>query len=150
MNLSDEVPICLLLIPVLLFCLVIPRIAEAIPTTTQDIHITNKVWELPQDKEKLMEHVGIPENERGHVDFIIFKESSWNYRAVNKSSNATGLGQSIPYWHEDTWPDDYRDNPVSQLEWADSYVKQRYGSWEEARHFWEVDSCYTKYGCNWY
>jgi len=34
------------------------------------------------------------------------------------------------------------ENPVVALNWMDSYVNQRYGSWESAYNFWNSNHWY--------
>lgn len=75
---------------------------------------------------------GIPESDWQYVDYIIQKESGWNPLAVNKSSQAAGLPQALPYSKTNcAWGD-----AVCQLRWADNYAKARYGSWAGAYQFW--------------
>lgn len=56
------------------------------------------------------------------------KESGWNYKAVNKSSGATGIPQSLPASKMATAGADYLTNPETQVRWGLDYIKQRYGS----------------------
>lgn len=79
---------------------------------------------------------GIPESEWNAVDYIVQKESSWNYRAVNRSSGATGLCQSLPASKMASAGGDYLTNPVTQLKWCHSYAHSRYGGWWAAHSFW--------------
>lgn len=86
-----------------------------------------------------MRAAGIADADFGYVDYIISHESGWNYRAVNRSSGAYGLPQSLPAGKLASAGADWRDNPVTQLRWAHNYAVGRYGSWEAAYHFWTVN-----------
>lgn len=86
-----------------------------------------------------MRAAGISDSDFGYVDYIISHESGWNYRAVNASSGAYGLPQSLPAGKLASAGADWRDNPVTQLRWANNYAVGRYGSWEAAYHFWTVN-----------
>ena len=86
-----------------------------------------------------MRAAGISDSDFGYVDYIISRESGWNYHAVNRSSGAYGLPQSLPAGKLASAGADWRDNPVTQLRWAHNYAVGRYGSWEAAYHFWTVN-----------
>lgn len=86
-----------------------------------------------------MRAAGISDADFGYVDYIISHESGWNYQAVNRSSGAYGLPQSLPAGKLASAGADWRDNPVTQLRWANNYAVGRYGSWEAAYHFWTVN-----------
>lgn len=86
-----------------------------------------------------MRAAGISDSDFGYVDYIISHESGWNYHAVNRSSGAYGLPQSLPAGKLASAGADWRDNPVTQLRWAHNYAVGRYGSWEVAYHFWTVN-----------
>lgn len=86
-----------------------------------------------------MRAAGISDSDFGYVDYIISHESGWDYRAVNRSSGAYGLPQSLPAGKLASAGADWRDNPVTQLRWANNYAVGRYGSWEAAYHFWTVN-----------
>lgn len=83
-----------------------------------------------------MRAAGISDTDFGYVDYIISHESGWNYHAVNRSSGAYGLPQSLPAGKLASVGADWRDNPVTQLRWANNYAVGRYGSWEVAYRFW--------------
>ncbi len=79
-----------------------------------------------------MAAAGIPEGDRGYVDYIVSKESGWNPNAVNTSSGASGLVQALPC---SKVPGNCFD-PVDNLRWANGYATGRYGSWAGAYDFW--------------
>lgn len=86
-----------------------------------------------------MRAAGISDSDFGYVDYIISHESGWNYHAVNRSSGAYGLPQSLPAGKLASAGADWRDNPVTQLRWANNYAVGRYGSWGGAYRFWTVN-----------
>jgi soluble lytic murein transglycosylase-like protein len=94
----------------------------------------------PAGKVELMALAGIPKEEQAAVDYIVHKESSWNHRAVNISSGATGLCQSLPANKMASAGDDYLTNPVTQLKWCHKYARSRYGGWWKAFAFWRINS----------
>ncbi len=56
------------------------------------------------------------------------RESGWNVHALNKSSGAYGIPQSLPGNKMASAGADWRDNPVTQIRWGLSYIRNRYGS----------------------
>lgn len=83
-----------------------------------------------------MRAAGISDSDFGYVDYIVSHESGWDYHAVNRSSGAYGLPQSLPAGKLASAGADWRDNPVTQLRWANNYAVGRYGSWGGAYRFW--------------
>ena len=86
-----------------------------------------------------MRAAGIGDADFGYVDYIISHESGWDYHAVNRSSGAYGLPQSLPAYKLASAGADWRDNPVTQLRWANNYAVGRYGSWEAAYRYWAAN-----------
>lgn len=75
-----------------------------------------------------MAAAGIAESDWSAAEILIQRESSWNPNAVNSSSGACGLVQSLPCSKLGAnWND-----PVVALKWGDQYVKSRYGGWQQA------------------
>ena len=70
----------------------------------------------------------IPQQDWGHADWLVAKESGWNPNAVNRSSGACGLAQALPC--SKVGSDPY--NPVVSLNWMNNYVNGRYGGWAGA------------------
>lgn len=85
------------------------------------------------DKQSLMAQAGIPQSDWNYVDYIVTRESSWNPNAVNPESGAFGLAQCL---NKPAGSLCYSKNPVDQLKWQYSYVKQRYGGYAGAYSFW--------------
>ena len=56
------------------------------------------------------------------------KESGWNPYAMNPSSGAYGIPQSLPGTKMASVGDDWRTNPATQITWGIEYMKDRYGS----------------------
>ncbi|MDN5275576.1 MAG: hypothetical protein JWN33_225 [Candidatus Saccharibacteria bacterium] len=73
----------------------------------------------------------IPAGSWGAADYIVSHESGWNPNAVNPSSGACGLAQALPCSKVPGNP----YNPIDSLNWMNSYVMGRYGSWENAVAF---------------
>lgn len=92
--------------------------------------------EVPKSKEALLAAAGIPQSDWAAVDYIVHKESTWRHDAVNASSGATGLCQSLPATKMASEGEDYMTNPVTQLRWCHKYAVQRYGGWWGAHAFW--------------
>lgn len=65
------------------------------------------------------------------IDEIISRESGWNPNAVNPSSGAYGIPQILPAAH----PDDLGLGPRQQISWLLDYIKNRYGTPEQAWAF---------------
>lgn len=122
-----------------------PPVQSTLPTETivASVSDDNAVGdvEVTGSKYDWLTAAGIPESDWWAVDFIVSKESSWNYRAINPSSGACGLAQSLPcskiadaglVWND----------PVDALKWQYSYVQSRYGSYAAAYEFWVIHSWY--------
>jgi soluble lytic murein transglycosylase-like protein len=89
-------------------------------------------------KYEWLAQAGVPETDWQYADYIVSKESSWNPNAVNRSSGACSLAQSLPC---SKIKGDWRD-PVNALKWQYNYVKSRYGSYYQAYQFWRVNHWY--------
>jgi hypothetical protein len=63
-------------------------------------------------------------------------ESGWNYKALNRSSGAYGIPQSLPGSKMASAGSDWRTNPATQIKWGLSYIKNRYGSPASAYSAW--------------
>lgn len=69
-------------------------------------------------------------------------ESGWNMYAVNKSSGACGIPQSLPCNKMATSGLDYLINYETQIDWGLNYINGRYKNPTNALAFW--------YQNNWY
>ncbi|WP_051940768.1 aggregation-promoting factor C-terminal-like domain-containing protein [Phaeacidiphilus oryzae] len=56
------------------------------------------------------------------------QESGWRWNALNPSSGAYGIPQSLPASKMASAGPDWRTNPATQERWGLSYIKGRYGS----------------------
>ncbi len=90
------------------------------------------------DKAALMSQAGIGSDQQSSADFIISRESGWRPAARNPR-NCIGLGQKCnaaslisqcPNWETDA---------VCQLQHFNTYAVKRYGSWDKAYTFWQVN-----------
>lgn len=71
-----------------------------------------------------------------------YRESGWNHRAVNPTSGAWGIPQSLPASKMRTFGKDYRTNPETQIDWGLDYIKTRYGTPRKAWKFWRAHHWY--------
>lgn len=62
------------------------------------------------------------------LDSLWTRESNWRHTAENPSSGAYGIPQSLPASKMAEYGDDYRTNPITQIEWGLSYIDERYGT----------------------
>jgi hypothetical protein len=53
-------------------------------------------------------------------NWVIYKESRWNYKAVSPSGNHFGLGQMRSTWYRDL-------SPQGQIKASIKYISHRYG-----------------------
>jgi hypothetical protein len=56
------------------------------------------------------------------------RESNWRWDAMNKSSGAYGIPQSLPGRKMAEMGADWVTNPETQVRWGVSYIKSRYGA----------------------
>lgn len=68
------------------------------------------------------------------MEFVIKNESGFRVDAVNKSSGACGLGQSLPC-SKMKCELSFR-GAECQLKWIAEYVQRRYGNPSNAQEFW--------------
>jgi hypothetical protein len=67
-------------------------------------------------------------------------ESNWNYLAENRGSGAYGIPQSLPGSKMAKFGDDWRTNPITQIEWGLWYIGEVYGSPCNAWSTWQSRS----------
>lgn len=87
-------------------------------------------------KNQLLSAAGISSSDMQYVDYIISKESGWNYLIANAYSGAYGLCQALPGSKMASSGSDWATNPETQMKWCNSYAQSRYGSWQGAYDFW--------------
>lgn len=56
------------------------------------------------------------------------KESGWNHFAMNRSSGAYGIPQSLPGEKMASAGADWATNPATQIKWGLGYIEARYGT----------------------
>lgn len=93
-----------------------------------------------------MKQAGFSPSEYAAIDYIVNHESSWNPQAVNPSSGAYGLPQSLPASKLASAGSDWRTNPITQLKWMRNYVNERYGGANGALAFWKANHWYADGG----
>lgn len=62
------------------------------------------------------------------LDLLWTKESNWRWNAMNPSSGAYGIPQSLPARKMASHGADYRTNPAVQIKWGLDYISDRYGT----------------------
>lgn len=90
------------------------------------------------DKAALMAQAGISADQQASADYIISRESGWRPAASNPSGKYVGLGQTNPAKLSASCPN-WQTDPVCQLGYFNNYAVSRYGSWEKAYAFWQVN-----------
>lgn len=68
---------------------------------------------------------------------IIKHESQWKHTAQNPTSTAYGLCQTMMSLYEDNLDEDFRTNPVKQINWCIDYTQDRYDTPKSAWSFWK-------------
>jgi hypothetical protein len=86
----------------------------------------------------LMLEEGFGLNQFPCLDKLWKKESGWNYKALNSSSGAYGIPQSLPGSKMASAGSDWKTNPATQIEWGLGYIKGRYdtpcGAWSHSQN----------------
>ena len=54
------------------------------------------------------------------------RESNWRHKALNSSSGAYGIPQSLPANKMASAGKDWKTNPATQIKWGTKYIKSRY------------------------
>lgn len=71
---------------------------------------------------------GWGDDQWGCLDSLWMRESGWNHTAMNASSGAYGIPQSLPGSKMASAGADWQTNPATQIEWGLGYISGRYGS----------------------
>lgn len=75
--------------------------------------------------------------EWGCLEKLWDKESHWNERAMNRSSGAYGIPQSLPGSKMASAGADWQTNPATQIKWGLGYIAGRYkspcGAWAHSQ-----------------
>ncbi len=77
--------------------------------------------------------MAVSANGWGNADYACLvklwtKESQWNHKAMNRSSGAYGIPQSLPGSKMASAGKSWRTDPPTQIRWGLSYIKSRYGT----------------------
>ena len=75
----------------------------------------------------------------GCLDSLWQKESNWSHTAMNPSSGAYGIPQSLPGNKMASAGADWQTNPATQIRWGLGYISGRYGTpcsaWAHSQQF---------------
>lgn len=74
---------------------------------------------------------------------LVMAESGWRWNATNPSSGAYGIPQALPPGKMASAGADWRTNPDTQLRWMMGYIRDRYGSPDNA---WAHEQAFHWYG----
>lgn len=88
----------------------------------------------------LLSDYGFGDNQWQCLEKLWMGESGWRYTAMNASSGAYGIPQSLPGSKMGSVASDWRSNPVTQIKWGLGYIKQVYGSPCGAWGSWQARS----------
>jgi len=113
--------------------------AEAAPKETSDAEAAPKVYTAPPaavpdpGSAKAYAYDAIAARGWGEDQYNCLvslwqKESGWNVAAMNKSSGAYGIPQSLPGSKMGSAGSDWETNAGTQIEWGLGYITDRYGS----------------------
>jgi resuscitation-promoting factor RpfB len=128
---------------------VIQEVTTVQPVT--QITARGKAVQIPNDKQAVMGAAGIASSDFPYVDFIISHESGWCPTKLQgqigycppyapetiPAGLGYGLGQATPGTKMSGFGADWKTSAVTQLKWATSYAKGRYGTWEAAYNYWQ-------------
>jgi cell wall-associated NlpC family hydrolase len=64
------------------------------------------------------------------------RESGWNEKADNPTSDAYGIPQALPGRKMASAGSDWKTNPETQIKWGLQYIEERYGDPAKAWSFW--------------
>ncbi len=76
----------------------------------------------------MLSSYGWGQDQFGCLDSLWMKESGWNASAMNPSSGAYGIPQSLPGSKMASAGSDWQSNPATQIRWGLGYIDGRYGS----------------------
>jgi hypothetical protein len=76
----------------------------------------------------MLSSYGWGDDQWGCLDSLWQKESGWSHTAMNASSGAYGIPQSLPGNKMASAGADWQTNPATQIRWGLGYIQGRYGS----------------------
>lgn len=88
----------------------------------------------------LLRRAGFKASEIAAADWIVNVESSWNPNAINPTSGAFGLAQSLGHGMAG------HGSPLQQLKWMAGYIHGRYGNANKAKSFHKSHNWYANGG----
>lgn len=88
----------------------------------------------------LLRRAGFRPSEIAAADWVVNVESSWNPNAVNPTSGAFGLAQSLGHGMAG------HGTPLQQLKWMAGYIHGRYGNANKAKSFHKSHNWYANGG----
>ena len=103
---------------------------------TTNVSAVSKTTIKKYAKVTMLKQYGWGESEYNALVKIVNRESSWNYKAVNKKSGACGLFQALPCSKMKSAGKNYRTNYKTQVSWGLRYIKTRYKTPSKAWAFW--------------
>lgn len=79
-----------------------------------------------------MDQAGIPRADQPALFRILYKESTWDHTKKNPTSSAVGYCGTMLSAHGHTVSDNFRNDPIEQLQWCHAYAMERYGNYRDA------------------
>lgn len=95
-----------------------------------------------QDLTSAMKKTGAPESWFTPLAELVGRESSWNPNAKNPNSSAHGYAQFLDSTVKNYSKYGNYNNPVDQLVMMIHYIKDRYGTPQDALKFWDANRYY--------
>lgn len=108
------------------------------PTIAPPIIDTANVEPVNTTHTDLLSAAGIELSDHADAEWLIAAESSWNPYAVEPTTGACHLEQSLPCGKDGCNVAD----TICQLNWTRIYIASRYGSWSNAVSFHKVNNYY--------
>lgn len=108
--------------------------------------ITGKAGMPTGDHTHWMEQAHIPRSDWAGINYIVSAESGWNPEARNPSSGTYGLGQMQGYNLHYYTKHGGQSNPIAQLKGIMDYIRDRYGSVDNAVRFRKIHNWYANGG----
>ena len=105
--------------------------------TIQTKRVRTNVGEIQSYMHELAVEYGLSNDDYIAWLMIVKRESNFNPYAINKKSKATGLCQALPGKKMASHGKDWRTNYKTQLKWCRDYIKNRYGTPQQAWNFWQ-------------
>jgi uncharacterized protein YabE (DUF348 family) len=130
------------------------RVIQEIVTqeAVRQITARGKAVQIPADKQAVMAAAGIAPSDYPYVDYVVSHESGWCPTKVQGQVGycppyapesvppglGYGLGQATPGIKMAAFGADWKTSAVTQLKWASSYARGRYGTWAATYEYWTV------------